>query len=148
MVVTVDTIQIPLALPQSEINSSADQPHVPAVRINPPETTTTLTDPDMHAGLDIPNYEQWDGPVSNCETNHRWDQKYKSGTSIISIYRGGLQIWTKGWEVYGGLYFAASPDLATKEQQMYIAEKILRDQGSRAWPVCARGLRFDRRPLK
>jgi hypothetical protein len=60
-----------------------------------------------------------------CETNSNWQDK---GT-----YAGGLGIYTKGkfgdsnmgtWERWGGEEFAPSPDKATKEEQIIVANRI------------------------
>ena len=60
-----------------------------------------------------------------CETNSNWQD---GGT-----YAGGLGIYTKSrfpksdmgtWERYGGEEFASSPDKATKEQQIIVANRI------------------------
>lgn len=49
-------------------------------------------------------------------------------------YFGGLQFAQGSWEQAGGTKFAPRADLATKEQQIAIAEELLRLQGPGAWP--------------
>ena len=44
------------------------------------------------------------------------------------------------WAAYGGTAYASRADLATKAQQIAIAEKVLAGQGQGAWPVCGVGL--------
>ncbi|MGW6691987.1 transglycosylase family protein [Streptomyces sp. NPDC054961] len=68
----------------------------------------------------------WD-KVAECESGGRWD--INTGTP----YYGGLQISLYNWRHYGGTDYAPRPDLATKKQQILIAEKILADQGAGAW---------------
>ncbi|WP_188269452.1 MULTISPECIES: transglycosylase family protein [unclassified Streptomyces] len=68
----------------------------------------------------------WDR-VAQCESTGNWSINTGNG------YYGGLQISLYNWRYYGGLNYAARPDLATKKQQILIAEKILADQGARAW---------------
>jgi hypothetical protein len=41
---------------------------------------------------------------------------------------------------YGGTAFAPRPDLASREQQIAIGQKVLAEQGWRAWPACSRRL--------
>ncbi|MFD5610384.1 transglycosylase family protein [Kitasatospora sp. NPDC127060] len=74
----------------------------------------------------------WD-KVAQCESSGNW-----SIVSANRLYYGGLQINLTNWRYYGGLNYAPRPDLASKQQQILIAEKILADQGARAWS-CAPG---------
>ncbi|WP_331284314.1 transglycosylase family protein [Streptomyces antarcticus] len=73
----------------------------------------------------------WDC-VADCESGGRWAVNTGNG------FYGGLQFWQPTWEEYGGLVFAARADLATREQQVRIAEDVLGAQGWDAWPVCAK----------
>ncbi|WP_236242535.1 peptidoglycan DD-metalloendopeptidase family protein [Streptomyces sp. CC228A] len=69
--------------------------------------------------------------VAACESTSRW--KINSGNG----YYGGLQFSQSTWEAYGGTRYAPRADLATKDQQIAIAEKVLKGQGPRAWPTCS-----------
>ena len=40
------------------------------------------------------------------------------------------------WEKYGGLDYATSADLASRSQQIAVAEKVLADRGTGAWATC------------
>ncbi|THA42465.1 transglycosylase family protein, partial [Streptomyces sp. A1136] len=73
----------------------------------------------------------WD-KVAHCESTDDWSINTGNG------FYGGLQITLENWQHYGGTQYAARPDLATKKQQILIAEKILKDQGPDAW-TCAPG---------
>ncbi|WP_286185302.1 transglycosylase family protein, partial [Streptomyces sp. XY431] len=73
----------------------------------------------------------WD-KVAQCESTGNWS------INTGGTYYGGLQISLHNWQYYGGTAYAARPDLATKKQQILIAEKILADQGAGAW-TCAPG---------
>jgi hypothetical protein len=44
------------------------------------------------------------------------------------------------WSRYGGRAFASTPDLASRAQQITVAERGLRVQGWQAWPYCSRHL--------
>ncbi|WP_304440898.1 transglycosylase family protein, partial [Kitasatospora sp. MBT66] len=73
----------------------------------------------------------WD-KVAQCESTGNWS------INTGGTYYGGLQISLHNWQYYGGTAYAPRPDLATKKQQILIAEKILADQGAGAWS-CAPG---------
>ncbi|MCF0081019.1 LysM peptidoglycan-binding domain-containing protein [Streptomyces lomondensis] len=71
----------------------------------------------------------WDR-VADCETGGAWSQNSGNG------YFGGLALSQEDWEKYGGLDYAASADLASRSQQIAVAERILADQGVGAWRTC------------
>ncbi|HEV2887233.1 MAG TPA: transglycosylase family protein [Jatrophihabitans sp.] len=75
----------------------------------------------------------WDG-VARCESSGNWSINTGNG------YYGGLQFSYTTWLAYGGGAYARRADLATKAQQIVIAERTLRGQGIGAWPVCGRYL--------
>jgi resuscitation-promoting factor RpfA len=75
----------------------------------------------------------WDG-VARCESSGNWSINTGNG------YYGGLQFSYSTWLAYGGGAYARRADLATKAQQIVIAERTLRGQGIGAWPVCGRYL--------
>lgn len=72
----------------------------------------------------------WD-KVAACESGNNWSINTGNG------FYGGLQFTRSTWAAYGGLAYAPRADLATKTQQITIAEKVLRSQGPGAWPVCS-----------
>ncbi|WP_030186955.1 transglycosylase family protein [Streptomyces violaceorubidus] len=74
--------------------------------------------------------ETWD-KVATCESTDDWDINTGNG------YYGGLQFTQTTWEAFGGTRYAPRADLATKEQQIAVAEKLLDVQGPGAWPVCS-----------
>lgn len=76
---------------------------------------------------------EWD-QVARCESGNNWAINTGNG------YQGGLQFSPSTWINSGGGQYAPSAHLATKEQQIAIAEKVLAGQGRGAWPVCGRGL--------
>ncbi|MCX4585414.1 transglycosylase family protein [Streptomyces sp. NBC_01481] len=69
--------------------------------------------------------------VAACESTNNW--KINTGNG----YYGGLQFTQSTWEAYGGRHYAPRADLASKDQQIAIAEKVLKGQGPRAWPACS-----------
>lgn len=71
--------------------------------------------------------EDWDA-VAECESGNRNIESY--GPSSAS---GFFQIIDGTWDYYGGTEFAPRAIDATYEQQLIIAERILRGQGPGAW---------------
>ena len=76
---------------------------------------------------------EWD-TVARCESGGNWAINTGNG------YQGGLQFSPGTWSGHGGGQYAPSAHMATKDQQIAIAEKVLATQGKGAWPVCGRGL--------
>ncbi|MER5598990.1 transglycosylase family protein [Streptomyces sp. NPDC002265] len=76
---------------------------------------------------------EWD-VVAQCESGGNWAINTGNG------YYGGVQFSASTWAAYGGTQYASQANLATKAQQITIAEKVLASQGKGAWPVCGKGL--------
>ena len=74
--------------------------------------------------------ETWD-KVAECESGGDWSINTGNG------FFGGLQFTQETWEAFGGTQYAERADLATKDQQIAIAEEVLKVQGPSAWPVCS-----------
>jgi hypothetical protein len=75
----------------------------------------------------------WD-KIAQCESGGNWAINTGNG------YYGGLQMLGSTWRSYGGTAFAPRADLATREQQIIVAERIRADVGYGAWPTCSRKL--------
>ncbi|WP_406008515.1 LysM peptidoglycan-binding domain-containing protein [Streptomyces sp. NBC_00637] len=71
----------------------------------------------------------WD-KVAQCETGGSWSADEGAGEY------GGLSLTQKDWEAYGGLDYATSPDLASRSQQIAVAQKVLAADGIGAWGTC------------
>src|SRR6476646_2236170 len=71
----------------------------------------------------------WDA-VAQCESSGNWSINTGNG------FYGGLQFTQSTWAAYGGTEYASRADLATKDQQIAVAEKTLAGQGWGAW-TCA-----------
>ncbi|MCV6972239.1 transglycosylase family protein, partial [Mycobacterium bohemicum] len=76
---------------------------------------------------------EWD-QVARCESGGNWSINTGNG------YHGGVQFSASTWASHGGGQYAPSAELATKEQQIAVAERVLASQGRGAWPVCGHGL--------
>ncbi|WP_206601303.1 resuscitation-promoting factor [Mycobacterium sp. IEC1808] len=84
-------------------------------------------------GTDVPpvsNGSIWDA-IAGCEAGGNWAINTGNG------YYGGVQFDQGTWERNGGLRFAPRADLATREEQIAIAEVTRQRQGWGAWPVCS-----------
>ncbi|WP_067967275.1 transglycosylase family protein [Mycolicibacter icosiumassiliensis] len=77
--------------------------------------------------------DEWDH-VARCESGNNW------GINTGNGYQGGLQFSPSTWSAHGGGKYAPSAHMASREQQIAIAEHVLATQGRGAWPVCGRGL--------
>jgi hypothetical protein len=73
----------------------------------------------------------WDA-IAQCESGGNWHINTGNG------YYGGLQFSKGTWNGYGGQKYASRADLASRGEQIAIAEKVLDGQGIGAWPVCGR----------
>ncbi|WP_231750807.1 transglycosylase family protein, partial [Mycobacterium sp. NAZ190054] len=72
---------------------------------------------------------EWD-QVARCESGGNWAINTGNG------YHGGLQFAPSTWTGHGGGEFAPAAHLATKEEQIAVAERVLASQGKGAWPSC------------
>ena len=72
----------------------------------------------------------WDA-VAACESGGNWAINTGNG------FYGGLQFTRSTWNGYGGGAYAATANLASRDQQIAIAQKVLVGQGAGAWPVCS-----------
>ncbi|MEU7067442.1 transglycosylase family protein, partial [Streptomyces sp. NPDC046161] len=81
------------------------------------------------ATADAASVSTWD-KVADCESSGNWSINTGNG------YYGGLQFSASTWSAFGGGTYASRADLATKQQQILIAEKVLASQGQSAWPLC------------
>ncbi|MEV5485488.1 MULTISPECIES: transglycosylase family protein [Streptomyces] len=72
----------------------------------------------------------WD-KVAQCESSGVWSAASGNG------YYGGLQLTQEMWDNYGGSAYASRPDLASRAQQIAVAESILDHRGPDVWTSCA-----------
>ena len=93
----------------------------PAATTAAPVATSTST-----AGLDLSNAAMWD-KVAQCESGGNWHINTGNG------YYGGLQFLTSTWLAHGGGQFAPRADLASREQQITVANRIYATSGLSQW---------------
>lgn len=70
----------------------------------------------------------WDA-IAQCESGGNWSINTGNG------YSGGLQFSPGTWRANGGSGSAAG---ASREEQIRVAENVLKSQGIGAWPVCGK----------
>ncbi|MCX5363011.1 LysM peptidoglycan-binding domain-containing protein [Streptomyces sp. NBC_00124] len=102
----------------------------PALLVAAGVTGSAIAIPLLGAtGASAADGNTWD-QVAKCETDGSWSANKGDG------YYGGLKLSQDNWEKYGGLDYATSPDLASRNQQIAVAEKVLADQGVGVWGTC------------
>jgi hypothetical protein len=80
--------------------------------------------PPVHHAYSV----NWDA-IAQCESGGNW------GISTGNGYSGGLQFTPGTWRANGG---SGSPNGASRDEQIRVAENVLHSQGIGAWPVCGR----------
>ena len=101
-----------------------------------PTPPTTEPPPPPQGWPDIdgtPSDATWDR-VAQCESNGRWDINTSNG------YYGGLQFSLTSWRAVGGTGY---PHQASRDEQIYRADRLWTIQGWGAWPGCAAKLGFE-----
>ncbi len=99
-----------------------------------PKTVRKGTKP----GTEVPpvsNGATWDA-LAQCEATGNWAINTGNG------FYGGVQFDQNTWERQGGLRYAPRADLATREEQIAIAEVTRDRQGWGAWPACTSRLGY------
>ncbi len=117
-----DTLRIPNADEQLSARSvPAPQPVKPKVAGKPRSTQAVTYSGDASV---------WDR-LAKCESGGNWAINTGNG------YYGGLQFNAGTWLSNGGGEFAPRADLATREQQIAIAERLRAARGFAPWPGCS-----------
>jgi uncharacterized protein YabE (DUF348 family) len=74
----------------------------------------------------------WDG-IANCESTNNWSINTGNG------YYGGLQFDISTWNSAGGAAYASRPDLASREEQIAVAENLYASRGTSPWACAGAG---------
>ena len=74
----------------------------------------------------------WDR-LAKCESGGNWSISTGNG------YYGGLQFDISTWNSAGGSAYASRPDLASREQQIAVAENLYADRGTSPWACAGAG---------
>ena len=75
----------------------------------------------------------WDA-VAWCESRGHGLWKANTGNG----YSGGLQFAPSTWNGHGGQQYAKYAYQASREQQIVVAERVVKTQGLGAWPLCGK----------
>jgi len=95
-----------------------------------PKPAPVAAAPAAPAGGGVPvDGNVWDR-LAHCESSGNWAINTGNG------YYGGLQFNEGTWLAYGGGQFAPYAHLATREQQIAIAEQLHAARGFQPWPGC------------
>ena len=132
-VVTVDGVEEPRTLVSQTETPATNQVTSVGTKVatTAPTATTAATAAPVAsststAGLDLSNAAMWD-KVAQCESGGNWHINTGNG------YYGGLQFLTSTWLAHGGGQFAPRADLASREQQITVANRIYATSGLSQW---------------
>jgi hypothetical protein len=73
----------------------------------------------------------WDG-IARCETGGNWSMRGPE-------FSGGVGFYNGTWNSFGGRQFASNAGLATREQQIVVAERVYARYGLSGWGCKAYG---------
>lgn len=73
----------------------------------------------------------WDG-IARCETGGNWSMRGAS-------FSGGLGFYNGTWNAFGGREFAPNAGLASRDQQIVVAERVYARYGLSGWGCKAYG---------
>lgn len=100
-------------------------------------TTTQYVAPKASQPVVEPNYAPGDGSrwdqLAICESGGNW-----AYPTVAGGFSGGIMFHEGTWNANGGQDYAPYAYMATREQQIEIAEKVLASSGWGAWPGCSR----------
>jgi uncharacterized protein YabE (DUF348 family) len=120
-IITVGTKQAPVASSSSGSSSSGS-----SSSNSSSSSSSNSSAPVSSSGSSGIN---WEG-IAQCESTGNWSINTGNG------YYGGLQFDNSTWASGGGTAYAPRADLATKEQQIAVAENVAASRGSSPW-ACA-----------
>ena len=95
----------------------------------PKSTSTPTSEPtksSSSSGLDTSRAAMWDR-IAQCESTGNWSINTGNG------YYGGLQFDSRTWLGSGGGDFAPRADLATREEQITVANRVYAQRGLQPW---------------
>ncbi len=96
----------------------------PAAPAPAPKSTSTTT--TSGAGINLARIDMWER-VAQCESGGNWSINTGNG------YYGGLQFSYTTWLAYDGDDFAQRADLASKAEQITVANRVYADNGLAQW---------------
>lgn len=119
----------------SDMGGSADLTGVDGSDQAPiPEVADVVPDPTVESSAAQQFFPTiWD-KLAGCESNSNWHANTGNG------YFGGVQFDRGTWLAYGGGVYAARADLASRNAQIAVAERLHAARGFQPWPACSRRL--------
>lgn len=105
------------------------QPTAAVVRVGTqarPSTTSSSSSGSSGAGINLARADMWDR-IAECESGGNWSINTGNG------YYGGLQFATASWLANGGDDFAPRADLASRAEQITIANRYYEKAGLSPW---------------
>ncbi|MEL4358144.1 MULTISPECIES: transglycosylase family protein [unclassified Luteococcus] len=114
------------AKPAASANPSASAQPSAAPSSSKPSATQSTKPAGSSEGLDTSRSAMWDR-IAQCESSGNWSINSGNG------YYGGLQFDRQTWEANGGTKYAPTANLATREQQITIANKLYAQRGLQPW---------------
>lgn len=111
---------------QSSPRTSSPQPSAPKPAAPKPAAPQPSSAPASSSGLDTSRSAMWDR-IAQCESTGNWSINSGNG------YYGGLQFDVQTWIGAGGGDFASRADLASREQQITVANRVYADRGLQPW---------------
>jgi uncharacterized protein YabE (DUF348 family) len=106
----------------SSSSSAASTEDAPAAASSSSESQSSSSAPVSSGSSGV----NWDG-IANCESTNNWSINTGNG------YYGGLQFDIPTWNSAGGGAYASRPDLASREQQIAVAENLYASRGTSPW---------------
>ncbi len=106
----------------------------------PAGTDAVLAAPARNVWDDLADCESgdWDADGDPITGSARWD--YGLTFSHGDIFEGGPNFHPGTWDAFRDADMPDHAGLATRDQQVVVAERVLDEQGWGAWPVCSRML--------
>lgn len=92
-------------------------------------TSGGSTSSGSSAGLNLANAAMWDR-IAWCESGQRWNLVASNSTGT---YHGGLMMTHDAWRIGGGLKFASDANLASRAQQITVANALYAQLGLKPW---------------
>jgi len=89
-------------------------------------TSTSSSSGSTSGGINLARADMWDR-VAACESGGNWSINTGNG------YYGGLQFSYSTWLAYGGGDFAQRADLASRAEQITVANRVYADNGLAQW---------------
>jgi len=120
-IISVGTKEVPVAASSSSSSSSSSDSSASSSSSSSNESAASSA--PVSSGSSGVN---WDG-IANCESTNNWSINTGNG------YYGGLQFDISTWNSAGGSAYASRPDLASREQQIAVAENLYASRGLSPW---------------